>query len=336
MRRLIGVLTAGVLVGALSFGVSRAAVPTLAIPTFDLGAQLAQRVFDEATAPVTESFLRQQAFHVDLRAFARQPAGLATAMPELTARAFVIPSLPSAFAKAAAPAYVEVPRTAARSAFVESPAPIPVVGDYQGQRLTPIPAASDAALLTFSGILPQQGAVLSAPGRLGRVRFSTHAETAQAQAPDASIADRALGAGATLDVRAGRRDLGVNLSSTFEQVTFNASPTLSATDPLPAFVPSYADVSKRTLSAGLTVPISQRLTGSLQVDSQHLLGGYGMPGLGNLDANNTVYGARVTFQLPKSASAISLSAQQLHYQDNIIPTNAFVQTRANVDFTVKF
>ncbi|HVA29104.1 MAG TPA: hypothetical protein VNF68_13055, partial [Candidatus Baltobacteraceae bacterium] len=79
-----------------------------------------------------------------------------------------------------------------------------------------------------------------------------------------------------------------------------------------------------------------RLTGTFQVDSQHLLGGYGMPGLGNLDANNTVYGARVTFQLPKSASAISLSAQQLHYQDNIVPANAFVQTSANVDFTIKF
>lgn len=334
MRRLIGVLTVGVLVPALCFGVSRAAVPTLAIPAFDLGAQLAQRVFGETTAPVTESFLSERAFHVDLSAFTRQPAGFAT-VPVPAARLFVVP-LPSAFAKAAPPAYVAAAGSADRSTLAESPAPIPVVGDYQGQRLIPIPAASADALLTFSGVLPQQGTTLSAPGRLGRVRFSTHAETAQAQAPDASVADRALGAGATLNLRAGRRNLGVNLSSTFEQVTFNASPTLGATDTLPAFVPSYADVSKRTLSAGLTVPISQRLTGSFQIDSQHLLGGYGMPGLGNLDANNTVYGARVTFQLPKSASAISLSAQQLHYQDNLIPTNAFVQTSANVDFTVKF
>ncbi len=337
MRRLIGVLTVGVLAAALCSGISRAYAPSLAIPTFDLGAQLALRVFGETAAPSTESFLPERAFQVDLSAFVRQRSGLAPSIPTPAARAFTIPSLPSpSFIKAASPGYVEAAGNAARSALLESPAPIPVVGDYQGQRLTPIPAASAAALLTFSGNLAQEGAALSVPGRLGRVRFSTHAETAQAQALDASVADRALGAGATLDVRAGRRNLGVNLSSTFEQVTFNASPTLSATDTLPAFVPSYADVSKRTLSAGLTVPISRRLTGTFQVDSQHLLGGYGMPGLGNLDANNTVYGARVTFQLPKSASAISLSAQRLHYQDNIVPANAFVQTSANVDFTIKF
>ena len=66
-----------------------------------------------------------------------------------------------------------------------------------------------------------------------------------------------------------------------------------------------------------------------------MLGGYA-PGVTGLDANNTIYGAQLTYNLPKSASAISFSASQYHFQDNLVPANALTQTSANVNFTIKF
>lgn len=349
MRRLIGVLLVGALACALCCSVSVASAPTLAVPSLDLGAQLGQRVFHEASGVSNESFMRERAFHVDLSA-ASLPA-LAdvpdVSLPVLADRLFAIPSFSAQGVKAAA--YVAPAESVTERSIVDSPTPIPVVASYEDiapvtvtaptshrYELLQVDASRSASsLLTFSnGSL--QGADVVVPAHLGRVQFSTYAATAQS---DASIlsqgADRAVGAGATLNLRAGHRNLGVNVSSSFEQANFN-TPTYTTNVDTPMFIPSYADVSKSTLSAGVTVPIARQWTGSFQVDSQHLLGGYGMPGLSNLDANNTIYGARVTFQLPKSSSAISLSAKQFHFQDNLVPTNAFVQTTANVDFTIKF
>jgi hypothetical protein len=107
-------------------------------------------------------------------------------------------------------------------------------------------------------------------------------------------------------------------------------------------VPQYADVNRQTLSAGLAVPVVRNLTAGVQYDTQHLFGGYaltgnGLAGLSTLDARNDIYGAQLTFQLPHSDSeAISLSAKQYRYQDDIIPSNAFTETSAGLNFTVKF
>ena len=102
------------------------------------------------------------------------------------------------------------------------------------------------------------------------------------------------------------------------------------------FVPAYADVSAHTLSTGVTVPVTRSLTANLQFDTQHLLGTYGQPGMSNLDANNTIYGAQLTYKIPRWSSAISFSASQYHFQDNLVPSNALTQTNANVNFTIKF
>ncbi len=194
--------------------------------------------------------------------------------------------------------------------------------------------------------LAQTQADVAVPMRVGRVRFETHAEAAQAQSSQLALADRAVGAGATFDVRAGARNLGVDLSSRYEHLTLqtpqfngasfdqNTQIGIAGTN-VPVFVPAYADISKQTLSAGVAVPITRRLTASVQYDSQHLLGGYGSPGLNNLDAHNDVYGASVVFTLPKSSSQLALTAKQYRYQDNLSPST-YTQTSANVDFTVKF
>jgi hypothetical protein len=341
MRRLIGVVSAGVLAAALCCAVSRATEPTFQLPAVDLGAQLAQRVFGETTAPApsTESFLDEHVFRVSLSAAVSPTLTYnAVSLPALASHLFTVPEAPVSLVHVTPPSYVTPSVNSIESGFVQAPEPTPFVGDYQGKQPVRVTSSTVSPLLTFSGTLaaPQGGSVV-VPGRLGKLQFSTHAETAQSQTLGTSpVADRAVGAGTTLNFRAGQRTLGVDFSSSVEQMNLGATPTLNVTDVLPAFVPSYADVNKVSLSAGVTVPISQHWTGSFQVDQQHLLGGYGMPGVTNLDANNTVYGARVTFQLPKSSSAISLTAQQFHYQDNLVPANAFVQTSANVDFTIKF
>ncbi len=167
----------------------------------------------------------------------------------------------------------------------------------------------------------------------------------EARSDALAFKDTAYGGGATFDARIGKQQLGLDLSSHTEHVTLNQpvfdSSSLSGqsnfelSNNLPVFVPAYADINKQTLSAGVAVPVSRRLTASVQVDAQHLIGGYGTPGLTNLDANNMIYGARLTYQL-KGTSAISFSANQFHYQDNLIPLNAFNQTSANLNFTVKF
>jgi len=339
MRRLIGVLLMGALASALCCSVSRAST---------LGEQLAQRVFHEVSGASTESFLAERAFHVDLSAGMPAVANVPeVSLPALADRLFAFPSFAVPAPKTVA--YVAPAESVTQRSIVDSPTPIPVVATYEDIEPVAVSAptshrydllqvdASRAAssLLTFSnGSL--QGANVVVPAHLGKLQFSTYAQTAQAQGSSLSqSADRAVGAGALVSVRAGQRNVGLNLSSSFEQANFNA-PTYTTSVDAPNFIPAYADVSKSTLSAGVTVPIARQWTGSFQVDSQHLLGGYGMPGLANLDANNTIYGARVTFHLPKSASAISFSAQQFHFQDNLVPTNAYVQNSANVDFTIKF
>jgi hypothetical protein len=193
---------------------------------------------------------------------------------------------------------------------------------------------------------PEERSATSPPVKVGPVQLRTHMEGIQSQSSSAS--DQALGGGATFNVRAGSRQAAVDLSSRFEHVTLT-SPAQSGSsfdatanwatgsDGVPMLVPAYADVNRQTLSAGLAVPVLRNLTAGLQYDTQHLFGGYGLGGTSPVDARNDIYGAQLTFQLPHSDSAaISLSAKQYRYQDNILPQSAFIETAAGVNFTVKF
>ncbi len=214
----------------------------------------------------------------------------------------------------------------------------PVLTSASGFAAPEIGAGSEATL-------PQTNANVSVPMRLGHVHLETHADAAEARSDALAYKDTAYGGGATFDARIGKQKLGLDLSGHTEHLTVNqpvfdaasldGQSNFEVTNNLPLFVPAYADVNKQTLSAGVAVPVNRRLTASLQVNAQHLIGGYGVQGLTNLDANNMIYGARLTYQL-KGTSAISLSANQFHFQDNLIPLNTFNQTSANLNFTVKF
>lgn len=184
--------------------------------------------------------------------------------------------------------------------------------------------------------------------RVGNAHLQTRFEGAQVESPQLSLQDQATGVGANFNVRAGARRVNVDLSSSFEHLTLNANPALASSnfddtatlelpsDGAPILVPAFANLNKHTLSTGLAVPVTQRLTLGVKFDAEHLLGGYGSPGLANLDAQANSYGARLTYTIPNTSSALTLSAKHLTYQDNLLPINTYSQTGANVNFTVKF
>ncbi|HEU5479915.1 MAG TPA: hypothetical protein VFU90_08795, partial [Candidatus Tumulicola sp.] len=182
--------------------------------------------------------------------------------------------------------------------------------------------------------------------RVGPVQMSTRMEGAAMDAPQLSLKDSGYGAGATFDVRAGARNLNVDLSSNYEHLSRADSAAPAAAlgtasswqlpdSDTPLVIPNYADMSKLSIGAAVAVPVVNGLTLNLNYAADRLIGGYGLPGLTNLDATDNSYGGKLTFEMPHSASTLSISARALRYQDNILPANA-LQTREDVNFTVKF
>ena len=183
--------------------------------------------------------------------------------------------------------------------------------------------------------------------QLGRVGFEGHVAGASTQTPQLSLDDTAYNAGADFDVHAGKRNLRVNLSSAYEHLArsdgsnFTASTLDSNTWHLPqpgapVVVPNYADLNRLSLGAGLAVPVLRGLTLNLNYDAQRLYGGYGLPGLVNLDSVSNTYGGKLSFDIPRTSGTLSISAYQDRFADGLLPLNGTTQTREDVNFTVKF
>lgn len=183
--------------------------------------------------------------------------------------------------------------------------------------------------------------------QLGRVGFEGHVAGASTQTPQLSLDDTAYNAGADFDVHAGKRNLRVNLSSAYEHLArsdgsnFTAS-TLDSNNwhlpqpGAPVVVPNYADLNRLSLGAGLAVPVLHGLTLNLNYDAQRLYGGYGLPGLVNLDSVSNTYGGKLSFDIPRTTGTLSISAYQDRFADGLLPLNGTTQTREDVNFTVKF
>ncbi len=373
MRRWFCALQIGALSAVLWCGVASAAVTSFHPRSVDLGARLFAKLFGESTdrfasfsavsgdsdaeSPLRNLALRfnpQPSASVELAKLplpVLDPSLIATAnfdapVVNLGDAAYAPPrerektALPKSVAANLRPAVVEYYQSADP---IATDAPLSRRFDLNGLRVSGAQPAAFSLGGDPAAPFDLRTASVALPARLGHVRFSPHAQAGETENPSPNFDDRSLAAGATIDVRAGHRDLGVDVSSALENVTL-AQPAFSSPaqslalggESLPVFVPAYADVSAHTIATGVTVPVTRSLTANLQYDTQHLLGAYGAPGLNGIDANNTIYGAQLTFKLPKSASAISLSARQYHYQDNLIPSNALTQTNANLNFTVKF
>ena len=190
---------------------------------------------------------------------------------------------------------------------------------------------------------------MAVPLRVGPVRVTGRASAATAQDPSLALRDDAYAAGANFSVQAGKRNVDLDVSSDVEHMTRNDETPLAATNfggnstvqipsdgQAPVLVPGYADVTKHTMGAAVAVPVNSRVQFNMQYNNQRLYGDYGAPGLANLDAQAATYGAGVTLAIPHTAGALSISARQYHYQDNVFPSNTFTQTAGNVKFTVKF
>jgi len=337
MRRQQGALLGGVLPAVLCFGLASAAVPgAFAPPRVDLSAQLFARCFGETLA-------RGPAYNASpLRGLAFETAP-AMVYDVVTAP---VAQLPQVHLTLSDPAFAPPPQPKASVDTLQTPLQVPNVSYYESADPVPTDApATERWDLDGARNAPEFTAgndyvSVKVPVRFGHVQF----------APHAAANPSTLSAGTTFNLKAGRRSLGLDLSSSVQHVNLAApqyaqtgyaaglNAGLGASNP-PVFVPAFGDVNAQTISTGVSVPVTRALTASVQYDTQHLLGAYGVPGavsLNSLDASNTIYGAQLTFKLPKSASLISLAMRQYRYQDNLLPVNALTQTNANLNFTIKF
>jgi hypothetical protein len=359
MRRWLSAMQIGALVAVLCSGVARASTLPLDgafVPqSFDFSAQVFASLFGESSdqqAAFDSSFdapLRGLAFHAKTEVPSAPVQHVAAALPAPTIT-ISDPSYTSPLpVKRVSVAQLGTPLQAPAVEYYESALPAPTDApathrfDLTALQMSDTQLNDFAATAAAAGASNVQSTGTYVPIHLGKLQFSPHAEAGQSDALQPNATNGALGAGATLNVRAGQRNVGLDLSSAVEHATLS-SPQYSATDAsapsltgaqLPVFVPAYADVSAQTISTGVTVPVSRKLTASLQYDTQHLLGAYGVPGALNLDANNTIYGAQLTYNL-KNWSAISLSTRQYRFQDNLLPSNALTQINTNLNFTIKF
>lgn len=229
-------------------------------------------------------------------------------------------------------------------------APQPGTFSFGAEARGASPVPGNAVLAFNDSSLPAgasaSSAVVPATVRVGPIQVRTRVGSATANAPQLSLQDTGYDAGANFDVRAGARTVNVDLSSNYERLTRNdttlSSPALGASswqlpnDGTPLVIPNYADLSKVSVGAAVAVPVVHGLTLNLNYGTDRMFGGYGLPGLTNLDATDNSYGGVLTFEMPHSSSTLSISAKSLRYQDNILPSNTFTQTREDVNFTVKF
>lgn len=160
-----------------------------------------------------------------------------------------------------------------------------------------------------------------------------------------------LSATTNFNVRAGARNVNLGVSgglehlqlsdqSTFPYVPWSAGiPSAQQARSLTgdgSYYPGGVDVTKAHLNASVAVPITQEVTLGLGYDTQHYVGSYGAVAEPNIDARKNLYLGNLTYQIPHTSSQITLSARQYRYQDSFVPSFTAKQTRADVNFTVKF
>lgn len=341
------------------FGETTDASATLAASYGDLASESPMREFAITSAPQK---IPDVAFAPSLSStisFAqerpsRAPASVASSVDDFAGRVFTPNAtrfVPVAFYEPVPSIAIEAPR---RLDVGQPPAP-----DVASSDSSPSLAGAPAPVVSFgnsayskeaanpltAGFAPSSAAV-PVSMHLGRLQFDGQVGGTETQTSAQSDSDNGYDASANFDVRAGAHRVNVDVSSSYEHLMRDDTISYSSAIPVaskweiggdaaPA-LPSYADMSKLALGANLAVPVTTTMTLGLNYNAQRLLGEYGLPGIGNLDAIDNSLGGRVTLAIPKWSSQISLSASQYHYQDNIAPANTFSDLRGNVNFTVKF
>jgi hypothetical protein len=375
--RRLGLVAKAALAVALCCGVARAGFMPSA-PRFDLGSELMLRLFGETSDSnaafaaahgdrTGESPLHELALQA---APSRERAAYATIAetetPWLTGSSTLPASLDLSSAAAALDAGLArsgvhfappaqprddvvtlIPSSALLTATYQPVAPTPNISPAPGTLAFGRPSVT-APQLFEPAASTRVPSFVPVAAQVAGAKFEGRLEGASTDTPQISLHDNTYGAGANFDVRAGKRDLTLNLSTQYERVSrndFNAFTTspLSSTSSwqlpnadAPLMVPSYADLNRFSVGAGLAVPVVRGVTLNLNYDTQRLYGGFGLPGLVNLDTINNSYGGRLTFNSPDASKSLSISAYQERFSDSVLPINGYTQTREDVNFTVKF
>lgn len=363
MRRLLGVMAAAALVVALNFAIARASGLGAGTERFDLVAQLMLQLFGETSDSnasfaaahgdrTSESPLRELALQV--RPGAAYAPGVVAAFSEdrlalgdLTPHELFDVATTSQFEVAPSVVHFTAPSLSSDATVAVVQPSAHFTAAYQPE--PPLPDISPApGTSAFAAPGVRGSGFLTSPAQIGTVKFESKAEGMSSQNPQLALHDTTYGAGADFDVRAGKQSLKVNLSTEYERLTrndattFSVSPLASASSwqlpdsgGAPLAVSNYADLNRLSLGAGVSVPVLRGLTLNLNYDAQRLYGGYGLPGLVNLDTMNNSYGGNLTFNIPRMSSSLSIGAYQDRLQDNLL-LNGSTQTHEDVNFTVKF
>jgi hypothetical protein len=351
---------------ALCLTTARAALVSFAPPTPDLGSQLMLRVFGETSDSraafsaergdrVSESPLRDLALAI---APAAQPASFSA---ELAATSLLgngaetvamtgsgFSDLADALDSGLVRGVRFAPPAQPREDVVRFAPSAPVTVAYEP--VPPLPNISPGpgtVAFDSSPAAAVQPAAFAPQARVGPVQFQGHAEGSSTETPGLALRDNSSAAGANFLVRAGKRDINFNLTTQYEHLLRNDSNSFSAalnpTSPwqlpnadAPLAIPNFSDLNRVSVGAGVDVPVFRGLTLNLNYGIEHLYGGYGLPGLMNLDTINNSYGGKLTFDIPDASKTLSISAYQERFSDSVLPINGSTQTHEDVNFTVKF
>lgn len=315
MRHFSGWLFAAILICVPAFGQAA----TLFAP--NLGQTLVLRLFGEVSDGTTSLVSGNVAFDSPLR----EAAFVVSADASAPAPSIALVRVPRVRTVTLAHFVYVAPRLAALATRVAGTTQQPiapslglgVTSDYQGDTGPAFFDDASTAQFSFTG----------ASSRLIPAFVTQSALSAQ-PATDPTLDQNLL---VPLAVRVGNFRMLAGLSA-----GFSSTPSSGVDNTLPVFVPTYANVSRSSLGANLAVPLAPRLVVGVGYNTEQILTGYGVPlDAQGLDGRNDTYSGNLTFLFPRLSSALSLSAQQYRYQDNLIPAE-YTQLRGDLNLTVKF
>jgi hypothetical protein len=237
----------------------------------------------------------------------------------------------------------------------------------------PASAVRFGSYAPYEPALQSASANVQVPVRVGRVHFAGvvsgdqsqiwHADAVRAMqlcgTTDEAAAcpylhdesSQSIAAGTAFDVRAGNTRFNLQLSGTVGRVNsrdalYEYTPldpdaqfslnSGSPDDTTMLYYPGLSQMVRHGVGASLAVPVSPVISIGLQYDRSHYQGNYATLFAPGIDATKDTYLGNLTYQLPNSSSFFTVSARQYRYQDSFAPNFNLTETRADLNFTVKF
>lgn len=111
------------------------------------------------------------------------------------------------------------------------------------------------------------------------------------------------------------------------------------------FFPNYVNSFRAVFDGAISYPVTKNVVLGLHYDAQKLYGAYMFAAapigttaccLNNQDGRKDQYNATITYNVPDTASALTLNAQELKYTDYQMPTYNINIPRITAAFTIRF